>query len=77
MLPLHPVNGLFSWAYGPADASASPNSHLLPHLNPDWFYLSVTGLPRLSWKSFHIITTTTPGSQRVFMDILGKPVPER
>ena len=45
MLPLHPVNGLFSWAYGPADASASPNSHLLPHLNPDWFYLSVIGLP--------------------------------
>jgi len=24
--------------------------HLLPHLNPDWFYLSVTGLARLSWK---------------------------
>ena len=24
--------------------------HLLPHLNPDWFYLSGTGLPRLSWK---------------------------
>jgi len=24
--------------------------HLLPHLNPDWLYLSVTGLPRLSWK---------------------------
>ena len=23
--------------------------HLLPHLNPDWFYLSGTGLPRLSW----------------------------
>ena len=21
-----------------------------PHLNPDWFYLSGTGLPRLSWK---------------------------
>ena len=21
----------------------------LPHLNPDWFYLSGTGLPRLSW----------------------------
>jgi len=25
-------------------------SHLLPHLNPDWFYLSGTSLPRLSWK---------------------------
>jgi len=24
--------------------------HLLPHLNPDWFYLSGTGVPRLSWK---------------------------
>ena len=24
--------------------------HLLPHLNPDWFYLSGTGLPGLSWK---------------------------
>ena len=24
--------------------------HLLPHLNPDWFYLSGTGLPRLSWE---------------------------
>jgi len=24
--------------------------HLLPHLNPGWFYLSGTGLPRLSWK---------------------------
>jgi len=28
-----------------------PKPHLLlPHLNPDWFYLSGTGLPRLSWK---------------------------
>ena len=24
--------------------------HLLLHLNLDWFYLSGTGLPRLSWK---------------------------
>ena len=24
--------------------------YLLPHLNPDWFYLSGTGLTRLSWK---------------------------
>ena len=23
--------------------------HLLPHFNPDWFCLSGTGLPRLSW----------------------------
>jgi len=25
--------------------------HLLPHINQDWFYLSDTSLPRLSWKS--------------------------
>ena len=35
--------------YGPADASAIPKPcHLLPHLNPDWFFLSGTGLTRLS-----------------------------
>ena len=39
------------FTYGPADATAIPKScHLLPHLNPDWFYLSGTGLPRLSRK---------------------------
>jgi len=27
--------------------------HLLPHLNPVCFYLSDTGLPRLSWKRGH------------------------
>ena len=27
------------FAYGPADATAiSKTHHLLPHLNPDWFY---------------------------------------
>jgi len=32
-------------AYGPADAAAIPKPrHLLPHSNPDWFYLSSTGL---------------------------------
>jgi len=38
---------LFVWsAYGPADATAIPKPHhLLPRLNPDWFYLSRTGLP--------------------------------
>jgi len=36
---------------GPADATAIPKPrHLLPYLNPDWVYLSGTGLPRLSWK---------------------------
>jgi len=36
------------FAYGSADASAIPKpQHLMPHLNPHWFYLSGTGLPRL------------------------------
>ena len=31
------------FAYGPADAAAIPKPHhLLPHFNPDWFYLSGT-----------------------------------
>ena len=35
------------FAYGPADATAIPKPHhLLPHLSPDWFYLSITSLPR-------------------------------
>ena len=39
------------FAHGLADATAIPIPHLLlPHLNPDWFYLSGTGLPSLSWK---------------------------
>jgi len=39
------------FAYGPADATPIPKPHhLLPDLNSDWFYLSCTGLPRLSWK---------------------------
>jgi len=42
------------FAYGPADATAiSKPHHLLPHSNPDWLYLSGTGLPRLSWKRAH------------------------
>ena len=40
-----------SFAYGPADATASQNPHhLFHHLNPDWFYLSGTGLLGLYWK---------------------------
>ena len=40
------------FAYGPADATAIPKPHhLLSHINPDWFYLSGTGLPRLSCSS--------------------------
>ena len=39
------------FAYDPADATAIPKPHnLLPHLNPDWFYLFGTALPRLSSK---------------------------
>ena len=42
------------FACGPADATAVPKPHiLLPRLNPDWFYLSDTGLPGLSWKRGH------------------------
>ena len=48
------MNYLVDWskvrlsAYGPADAIVSQNSHhLLSHLNPDWFYLSGTGLPKV------------------------------
>ena len=42
------------FAYGPTDATAIPKPHhLLPHLNPDWSYLSGTGLPRLSLKRGH------------------------
>jgi len=42
------------FVYGPADATASQNSDCLsPHLKPDWFYLSCTGLPSLSWKRGH------------------------
>ena len=38
------------FAYGPAGATASPKPRrLLPDLNPDWFYLSGTSIPRLSW----------------------------
>jgi len=36
-----------SWCY------CIPKSHLLPHLNPDWFYFSGSSLPRLSWKRGH------------------------
>ena len=39
------------FAYDPADATAIPKPHrLLPHLHPDSFYLSDTGLARLYWK---------------------------
>ena len=42
------------FAYGPADATAVPKpGHLFAHLNPDWFYFSSPGLPRLSWKRGH------------------------
>jgi len=42
---------LFAYGlYGLADVCNPKPRHLLPHLNPDWFYLSGTGLPRWSWK---------------------------
>ena len=39
------------FAYGLADVL--PSHHLLPHLNPEWFYLSDAGFSRLSWKWGH------------------------
>ena len=39
------------FAYGLADATVSQNPIIsCPQLNPDWFYLSCTGLPRLCGK---------------------------
>jgi len=37
--------------HSPADATVIPKPHcLLPNVNPDWLYLSGTGLPKLSWE---------------------------
>ena len=37
--------------------------HHLPHLNPDWFYLSGTGLPiRLSWKECSSCSSSSSSS---------------
>jgi len=48
---------------GPADATAIPKPHrLLPHLNPDWFYLSGTGLSSLSWKTGIVVAEFTCSS---------------
>jgi len=45
------------FAYGPAATAATPKPHhLLPHLNPDWFYLSDTGLLRLFWGPIYKIS---------------------
>jgi len=47
------------FAHGPADATAIPKTHnLLPHLNPDWFYLYGTGLPRRLLKGCSTIPHT-------------------
>jgi len=37
-----------SWCY-----CQPATHHLLLHYNPEWFNLSGTGLPRLSWKWRH------------------------
>ena len=45
------LSGARLFPCGPADAIAIPKPrHLLPHLNPDWLYLSGTGLPKLCCK---------------------------
>jgi len=41
---------LFAYGPGPADALHLKTPSSLVHLNPDWFYLSGTGLHMLSWK---------------------------
>ena len=44
------------FAYATADATAIPKSHrLLPHFNPDWFYLSGTGLPGCHGKEAVVV----------------------
>ena len=43
-----------SFACGQAGVTAMTKAcHLSLHVNPDWFYPSGTGLPRLSWKTGH------------------------
>jgi len=43
--------GVKWFAYGPADATATPSS--LASVNPEWFCVSGAGLPRSSWKHVH------------------------
>ena len=44
------VFSLQCFCYQCFDTAIPKRHYLLPHLNPDWFYLSGTGLPILSWK---------------------------
>jgi len=54
------------FAHGPADATAIPKPYyLLPHLNPDWFYLSRTSLPWLSWKTGIVVVVVVTGREWV------------
>ena len=52
------------FAHGPADATVTPKPHyIVLHLNPEWFYLSGTGLPRdalnrCSSSSSYLITNS-------------------
>jgi len=49
------------FAYGLADAIASQKTHhVLPHLNPDWFYLSGTGLSRLEKRPLNGCSSSIP-----------------
>jgi len=58
------------FAYGRADATATPSS--LASLNPKWFYLSGAGLPRFCWNT----TTITIVLRPFVRDYPGEPVPE-
>ena len=44
----------------------------LPHLNPDWFYFSGTGLPRLSWKKKAVKWCSRSSSSSVSEIILSR-----
>jgi len=65
------------FALGPTDATAIPkHHHLLPHLNPDWFYLSGSGLPRLSWKKRPLNGRSSSSSCRDYTDHINKSLVE-
>ena len=59
------------FAYGPADATAIPEPHnLLPHVNPDLFCLSGTGLPRLSWTAVCLLVAVILAKPALVVDVL-------
>jgi len=47
--------------------------HFLPHLNPDWFYLSRAGLSTLSWKRGHYTSVRYDTIRDVILTCTRKP----